>query len=139
MFCGGDTAAKSEGNGIESGGAMTLFEECLAALGSYKIAKIYEAKMALANLSLTDYGRLDFRRYKRSREISLSELGRLGDFSCYIIYNNAELPVVRCRFKQILVCLDDVLAPAFDTWILDEKFSRIIEFYHDGGVTLAEI
>lgn len=118
---------------------MTLFEECLAALGSYKIAKIYEAKMAVANLRLTDYGRLDFRRYKIAREMSISELGGLGDFSCYIIYNNAELPVIKCRFKQVLGCLDDVLAPAFDTWILDEVYSRIVEFYHDGQITMVEI
>ena len=118
---------------------MTLFEECLAALGSYKIAKIYEAKMALANLRLTDYGRLDFRRYKCPREISLSELDRLGDFPCYIIYNDAELPVEKGRLKQVLECLDDVLAPAFDTWVLDEGFSRIIEFYHDGEITIAEV
>ncbi len=118
---------------------MTLFEECLAALGSYKIAKVYESKMALANLQLTDYGRLDFRRYKSSRGMSLSELRELPDFTCYIIYNNAELPVIKCRFKQVLGCLDDVLAPAFDTWVLDVRYSRIIEFYHDGEITLAEI
>lgn len=118
---------------------MTLFDECLAALGSYKIAKVYEAKMALANLRLTDYGRLDFRRYKSSRGMSLSELRALPDFACYIIYNNTELPVIKCRFGQIFDCLDDVLAPAFDTWILDERFLRIIEFYHDGQITLAEI
>lgn len=118
---------------------MTLFEECLAALGSYKIAKIYEAKMALANLRLTDYGRLDFRQYKNAHEMSISGLNSLSDFSCYIIYNNAELPVIKCRFKQVLVCLDDVLAPAFDTWILDERFSRIVEFYHDGQITMVEI
>lgn len=116
-----------------------LFEECLAALGSYKIAKLYEAKMAHANLKQTDYGRLDFRRYKASRGMSLSELRSLPDFSCYIIYNNAELPVIKCRFKQVLNCLDDVLAPALDTWILDEKYTRIIEFYLDGQITLVEI
>ena len=118
---------------------MTMFEECLDAIGSYKIAKLYEAKMAMANLRLTDYGRLDFRRYKSSRGMSLSELRSLGDFSCYIIYNNADLPVIKCRFKHALDRLDDVLAPAFDTWILDERYSRIIEFYHDGQITLAEI
>ncbi len=95
--------------------------------------------MALTNLRLTDYGRLDLRRYKSSRGMSLSELRSLADFTCYIIYNNAELPVIKCRFKQVMGCLDDVLAPAFDTWVLDVRYSRIIEFYHDGTVTLAEI
>lgn len=95
--------------------------------------------MALVNLRLTDRGRLDFRRYKSSRGMSFSELRSLGDFSCYIIYNNAELPVIKCRFKQVLEHLDDVLAPAFNTWVLDVGYSSIIEFYHDGTVTLAEI
>lgn len=118
---------------------MTLFDECLAALGSYKIAKLYEEKMALANLRLTEFGRLDFRSCKGSRGMSLSELKALPDFECYIIYSDAELPVIKCRFGQVLDCLDDVLAPAFDTWILDENYSKIIEFYHEGEITLAEI
>ena len=118
---------------------MTLFDECLSALGSYKIAKLYEAKMALAQIRLTEYGRLDLKRYRSTRRITLSELQRLPDFSCYVIYDNAELPVIKCRFKRVLECLDDVLAPSFDTWILAEDYTKIIEFHHSGEINLAEI
>ena len=113
---------------------MTLFEECLAALGSYKIAKIFEEKMALAQIKVTEYGRLDLKRYKSYRQITLSELNRLPDFSCYVIYDNARLPVIKCRFKRVMECLDDVLAPSFDTWILAEDHTKIIEFHHSGEI-----
>lgn len=117
---------------------MTLFEECLAALGSYKVARLYDAKMALANLPLTDYGHLDLKRCGSARDVSLSELSRLPDFSCYVIWDNAEIPVIKCRFKRVLGCLDDVLAVAFITWILAEDFSKAVEF-HEGRITLGEI
>ena len=117
---------------------MTLFEECLAALGSYKIAKLYEAKMALAQLKLTEYGRLDLKRYKSPHRVTLPELRKLSDFSCYVIYNNAELPVIKCRFKRVLECLDNVLAPSFDTWILSENYTKIIEFHRSGEINLVE-
>ena len=118
---------------------MTLFEECLAALGSYKIVKIFEEKMALAQIKLTEYGRLDLKRYRSSRRITLSELQRMPDYSCYVIYDNSKLPVIKCRFRRVMECIDDVLAPSFDTWILSEDYSTIIEFHHSGEINLAEV
>lgn len=117
---------------------MTLFEECLAALGSYKIVKIFEEKMALAQIKLTGYGRLDLRRYRSYRQITLSELQKLPDFSCYVIYDDAKLPVIKCRFKRVMECLDDVLAPSFDTWLLAEDYTKIIEFHHSGEINLVK-
>ena len=117
---------------------MTLFDECLAALGSYKIVKIFEEKMALAQIKVTEYGRLDLKRYRSYRRITLPELKKLPDFFCYVIYDDAKLPVIKCRFKRVMECLDDVLAPSFDTWILSEDYSKIIEFHHSGEINLVE-
>lgn len=118
---------------------MTLFDECLAALGSYKIVKLFEEKMALAQIKVTEYGRLDFKKYKSYRRITLLELQRLPDFSCYVIYDDAKLPLIKCRFKRVMECLDDVTAPSFDTWLLAEDYTKIIEFHHSGEINLVEI
>lgn len=118
---------------------MTLFEECLAALGSYKVVKLFEEKMALAQIRLTEYGRLDLKRYGSHRRITIPELQRLPDFSCYVIYDDAKLPVIKCRFSRIMKCLDDVLAPSFDTWLLSEDYSIIIEFHHSGEINLVDV
>ena len=118
---------------------MTLFDECLAALGSYKIVKLFEEKMALAQIKVTEYGRLDLKRYKSYRRITLSELQRMTDFSCYVIYDDAKLPMIKCRFKRVLECLDDVTAPSFDTWLLAENYTKIIEFHHSGEINFVEI
>lgn len=117
---------------------MTLFEECLAALGSYKIVKLFEEKMALAQIKLTEYGRLDLKRYRSYRRITIPELQRLPDFSCYVIYDDAKLPVIKCRFKRVMECLDDVTAASFDTWILSEDYTKIIEFHHSGEINLVD-
>lgn len=118
---------------------MTLFDECLAALGSYKVVKLFEEKMALAQIRLTEYGRLDLKRYTSYSRVTLSELQRLPDFSCYVIYGDAKLPVIKCRFKRVMECLDDVTAPSFDTWLLAEDYTRIIEFHHSGEINLVEV
>lgn len=115
---------------------MTAFDKCKAALGSYKVARKFEEKLIFGNLHFTDYGRLDFRRYKSARDMSLGELPRLPDFPCVIVFSEARLPPIKCRFKRALECLNDVLAVSRCVWILDDDRTRVIEFYCDGSVTI---
>lgn len=116
---------------------MTRFDECLAALGSYKIAKLYEAKMARANLPLNAYGQLELRRCRGFRDISAAELSRLS-FTCYIIFGGAELPVIRCDLKRAADCLKSVLAVSPTVWLMAADYSRVVEIC-GGRITLAEI
>lgn len=117
---------------------MTLFEECLEALGGYEIVSERESGAALKALPLTDYGHLDKRACRSFREVSLSDMTEMPEISCYVIWDNAEIPVIRCRLKDALNCLDDVLAVSFITWLLAEDFSFAAEF-HEGEIKLVQL
>lgn len=125
---------------MNGGGLMTAFDKCTAALGSYKIVRKFEEKLLLGNLHFIESGsgRLDFRRYKSARDISLAELSRLPDFTCCIVFPDGKLPSIKCRFKRFLACLDEVLEVSRVVWIADESRRRVIEFYH-GEITACDI
>ena len=118
---------------------MTAFEKCKSALGSYKVVRKFEEKLILGNLHFTDYGRLDFRRYKSARGISFSEMARLSDFSCCIVFSDTNIPPVKCRFKRALECLNEILAVSRSVWILNNDFTKVIEFYYDGSITVCDM
>lgn len=79
---------------------MTAYDGLKAALGSYKVVRKFEEKLILGSLHFTDYGRLDFRRYKSARDITLGELARLPDFPCVIVFSDTSVPPIKCRFKR---------------------------------------
>lgn len=118
---------------------MTEFEKCKAALGSYKVVKKFEEKLLLRNIHLSDYGRLDFRRYKSAHDISFEEISRLPDFLCCVIFSDPNIPPLKCRFKRMLECKKEVLAVSRNIWVLNENCSKIIEIYRGGTITLCEI
>lgn len=117
-----------------SGGS---FDKFTAALGSYRIVRKFEEKLLFGSLRLTDGGRLDFRRY-RTESLSYGELSRLPDLPCVIVFPDAGVPPIKCRFKRLLSCLDAALAVSPNMWIIDESRSRVIEFYH-GEITVCEL
>lgn len=51
-------------------------------------------------------------------------------------WSDPEKPILRCSRQGILSCLEDVLAVAFDTWLVSEQLDRVVEFYHEGAVTM---
>lgn len=115
---------------------MTSYEKCKAALGSYKVARKFEEKLIFGSLRFTDGGRLDFRQYGSSRGSSPGELSRLPDFPCVIVFSDTGVPPIKCRFKRALQCLNEVLAVSRCVWILNDSFTSVIEFYHNGEVTM---
>lgn len=127
---------------INKGGiSMTLFEECIEALNNYSIIEDYRLKeQILSNLNLTFYGKLDVSQYSEPHEASLNELHLLpGEKEYYIIWTDSTLPIIKCNINDILKNIDDVLAVSFDTWLISVDMKEIIEFYHEGAVTIAKI
>ena len=106
---------------------MTSFEKCIATLGNYRIVRRFEEKLIRLNLHFTDYGRLDFKRY-RSESLSLNELLLLPDFPCVIVFSEAGVPPIKCRFKRALECLNEVLAVSANIWIMNESRTSVIEY-----------
>lgn len=118
--------------------SSVLFDKFTAALGSYKIVRKFEEKLITRRLYLADSGRLDFRKYRSSRDISLSELSALPDFPCAVVFPGAGVPPIKCRLKLLLSCLNEALAVSPIFWVTDESRSRVIEFYH-GEITVCEL
>lgn len=109
------------------------FDKLTAALGSYKIVRKFEEKLLLGCLRL-DGGQLDFRRYK-TVSADLDELHRMPDFRCVVVFPGAGVPPIKCRFRQLLSCLNMALAVSPNMWIINASCSRVIEFYQ-GMVTI---
>lgn len=117
---------------------MTGFERCKAALGSYKVVRRFEEKMIRGSLHFTDSGRLDYSRYKSARDISLDELRRLPDFPCVIVFSEAGVPPLKCRFKRVLECLDEITAASPCVWIMNGDLSGVVEIWR-GVMTACEL
>lgn len=90
---------------------MTLFEECIAALKNYSIVEDNKLiDQILSNLNLTFYGKVDFSKYADSHEVSLNEIHMLsGEKEYYVIWTDAEIPIIKCNIDDILDNIDDVL------------------------------
>lgn len=62
----------------------------------------------------------------------------LGDFNekVFIIWDGANLPPIRANLLKTIEKIDDVTAVGFDTWVISPYDRFVIEFYHEGGVTI---
>ena len=84
-------------------------------------------------------GRVDFSKFKSKNNIiaisSLSELIK-NSIEFYVMWDEVTLPCLKSELKYIIKCIDDVTAVSFDTWIVSTDYNTIIEFFHDGEITL---
>ncbi|WBW98363.1 CDI toxin immunity protein [Oceanirhabdus sp. W0125-5] len=105
-----------------------LFDEC--------IQKI-EGRILLEFTNRNIKGKLDDLLLEKFNETTydnaLREMRNNEIQEVLIIWDNAELPVVRAEIKNILQNIDDVLAVSFDTWICSEDFKCVFEFNHEGS------
>lgn len=128
---------------------MTLFEECIEALGKDAILlPISERgnliKLLIERYPLTFYGRIDWDKVDRKFnigtvndiKIEMEKLGCNLDSEVYIIWDEATLPIVKTTLQQAIDSIDDVTAVSFDTWIFCQSIGYVIEFYHEGDITL---
>lgn len=121
---------------------MTLFEECIVALGTEcEILTKSKTDKIIKNLNelvvFNEWGRIDWSKYYKYKNFDQEEIN--DENSVYIIWNRADLPIIKTKMKNILSTIDDVLAVDFDTWILFENYDKIIEFYHNGDARFLDI
>ena len=93
-------------------------------------------------LRFTFYGRIDWQTYSNKQKLFdvndiLSFLDK--DNVCLLLYNEVSLPVIETIVEDLIICIDDVLAVSFDTWVWIKKKNIIIEFFHDGEITLLDM
>lgn len=128
---------------------MTLLDECIEALGnSAEIVCDSDKKKILEyfkrSYPFTKWGRIDWESAPHRVSVTtlsdiLSFLTKRGfDLSTpvYIIWDEVTLPVVKSNLPSVIEVIDDVSAVSFDTWIYSDMFKYVVEFYHEGEITI---
>ena len=122
---------------------MTLLEECIEALGNNIYILNGDEELTIEDkfydiIPLTTWGRIDWDKFKNIASIKNSaDLNQVDENKVfYIIWGDVDMPIIKSELVNILNNLDDVLAVSFDTWLLAEDESIVIEFYHESEITI---
>lgn len=73
------------------------------------------------NFLINEYKHIDV-----AYELPCEEIGFISEHKYYIIWDNIELPIIKCLGTSILKCLDDIFALVFDMYIFSEDFLDMI-------------
>lgn len=128
---------------------MTLYEECIEALkNNYEILAEDERSKILNDFEnkfkLTSWGRINWNEISQKVQVnSATEIkSKLinntskNNINVYIIWDEVNLPIVKSDLSTVIRVIDDVTAVSFDTWLVSLDDGVIIEFYHDGEITI---
>lgn len=127
----------------------TLFDECLEVLGKNKkvlteckTSQVFKSFMS--TYPITKWGVIDWSAV--DNKFIVGKIGDIkhiiethkpnADYTIYILWNDSSLPSIKSDLDNILNVIDDITAVSFDTWIYSEKEKYVIEFYHDGKITI---
>lgn len=119
-----------------------LLQECVESTGG-KLLNYDEGNRILEEIQekipFRLDGRVDFSKFKFKNNIntiaSISELIK-NSTEFYVMWDEVSLPFLKSELKDIIKFIDDVTAVSFDTWIVSSDYNTIIEFYHEGEITL---
>jgi hypothetical protein len=129
---------------------MTLFEECIQALGDgTEIVSIQKTEELFNDLvsyfPVTAWGRINWDNISKCYEISKPQEAISiiknefrGDFNSevFLLWNYTDAPSVCTELNQVLNNIDDVTAVGSDTWIFCPSSGYVIECFHEGQVML---
>lgn len=105
-----------------------LLRECLEKITD---AEIIEENAETENILdlMSSHFQIEYHHVKSSYEISLNDVPLDNNGKYYIIWDNADLPILKCSGASVLEYAEDLFAVDFDTYIVSEDFSEII--HHD--------
>lgn len=122
---------------------MTLLQECIEVLKNNIYILPWDEQKNIEEIffdtiPFTNWGRVDWSIIKNKKDIkSIEELSGINnDEEFYIIWSDADLPIIKSNANAIFSDLDDITAVSFDTWLFSIDRKLIIEFYHDGDTTI---
>lgn len=128
---------------------MTLFEECIEALQpSVKILPLSQrllySRLISDNFPMQLNGSINWLQVNQKIRISdsnkifsyLEQKLNIPEKEAFILWDGAHLPVMQADIVRIIHSIDDVTAVGFDTWIILPKNKLVIEFYHEGDITI---
>lgn len=128
---------------------MTLFEECVNAIGNENLEilsnelteKYFDFLCKL--FPILPWARIDWERVTQKKKIrDLSEiidwLQTMGIHNKHVIvlWNYCGHPGIRTELERVLNAIDDVIAVGSDTFVFCREEGYVIEFFHDGEVTV---
>ncbi len=129
---------------------MTLFEECIEALQPEVEVLPINQRNEHSRLMTKEYpisinGRIDWAKVGNKQKVNscneiISVLQKHFDsvnLDVLLIWDGAHLPVVKSNLSKVLIYIDDVTAVGFDTWLFCPEQKYVIEFYHEGEITVA--
>lgn len=124
---------------------MTLFDECIQALSANGSIAVLDKKCSdifikkiREKVVFTKWGRIDWNSYTTFETISIEMLCHLtGDY--FVFWDEANLPVIKTDMKNITSNIDDILAVDFNTWVVKDDYSYIIELFHDGSNKILDL
>lgn len=128
---------------------MTLYEECLEALGDNKeVLTISETRKYHEHLGesfpFTSWGRIKWDEVTYHRSIDYAEdidewlvENKIDNKTVIILWAYGDYPAVKTSLDNALNVIDDVTAVGSDTFMFSES-GYVIEFFHDGDVTIGK-
>ncbi len=125
-------------------------KECLDALGkeAQAIEKNEEKRVIIKQLidkfPPTSWGRIDWNEVDKKQLLEaenaivpeLKKANKKLSDDIYILWNDGSLPIVKSNLKKILENLYDITTVSFDTWLYCPSEGWVVEFHHDGEITL---
>lgn len=129
---------------------MDSFEECIEALGEQaiilenkEIQELVTDKME-KSFPITSWGRINWEKVNKKITIQsvydliplLKKTEKKVAEPIYIVWDDAGIPLIKSKLEPIIKNIDDVTAVSFDTWLYCPSEGWIVEFHHDGEITL---
>jgi hypothetical protein len=128
---------------------MTLFDECLEALARDRIVLSGEKtkemiKIFISTFLITNLGAIDWALVQNKYQVrKLNDIVEIIkerkvniDKRVFIFWDNTELLSISAGLETTLVVIYDVIAVGFDTWIYCPDEMYVIEFHHEGRITI---
>ena len=126
---------------------MTLFDECISALGKYAtVVQRGNADGILddfdKNFSFTTWGRIDWSKISEKRFASsidevvtiLKERNKNPLNGLYVIGCDATLPLIKSRIDKVIEYFDDVEAVSPWMWLFCQIDGWVVEIDDDGSI-----
>lgn len=114
---------------IESLETKTIHINCTAE----KIFTDFEEKLIFTSYRLIDKEKNKYLILKNILEIE--KFINRND-TCFVIWDNENLPIIETVIEDVLKNLDDVLCVHYDTWLWIKGKEIVIEFNHNDEIVL---
>jgi hypothetical protein len=133
----------------KKGMKMILVDDCMKALGKDAVILHKEETNEIFNkltqrFAFTRWGRIDWSQVKHFTTVNsaldiisvLTDKGKRRDNAIFILWDEAKLPAIKSNIQRVLSHIEEITIVSFDTWIFCPADNYVIEFYHEGNITI---